>query len=167
MAKIPAARPVNPFGFNIPPNDPRFGDLLLTQFNIHLVREFQVIEESYEYIVCKSAYNRRYRVAKPYVLRSVEPDEGESESDSVTINGIDYVYTDVNERTASSSGAYDEDQIVTPSYYEDEWITAIRVQTGIQYEVSLENGDTAKDKIEWMDINTAGRQWVVKIVEIT
>jgi len=162
MAKRPASIPARPFNFPQTPYDPRFGRMPLSPYDINLVREFVVVSEDYEFIKCTTECGTYVNVAKPFTLRSVEPDEGETESDTVTINGIDYVYTSENERTASKAGAYDENQIITPTYYEDEVIVAIRVHTGIVCHHERNNS-----AVVWVDMNTAGRQWAVKIVEIT
>lgn len=101
-----------------------------------------------DYIVCSDLNRTEVYVAKPYLLRT-NPFDGN------TSNGVSYAYVaDTNGviRVASADGESDETQIITPSYYLNEEITAVAADTGLV---------TALGPVLWADLNTAGRCWAV------
>jgi hypothetical protein len=113
---------------------------------------FTVIEEFDDYLLCSGAdtvTGKRYTqvaVAKPVLLQRT-PFDG---------NGVDYgdivvgyVFTEIGMRTASSDGLDDESQQITPDYFVDDRILAMRV------------GDSATGVTgaDWTDLNCGGRAW--------
>ena len=102
-----------------------------------------VAREEDDYLVCHDLAGQEIHVAQPYMLRRVH-------FDGRTINSISYVYSTGNVRVASAEGESDETQLVTPFYLPWEEILAVRHDVGLS---------TTLGKIEWSDLNTAGRCW--------
>lgn len=82
-------------------------------------------------------------VAKPYLLRR-------SPFDGQTRDGISYAYTSHFERTATLDEET-EDQVIVPSYVEDDLI----------YGISNIEGGTNVTNAEFLDINADGRAWAL------
>jgi hypothetical protein len=100
-----------------------------------------------DYLVCQAIDSTEYLVAKPYELRRT-PFDGQ------TIDGVTYVYSSADERTAYGATSADtETQFITPAYRVGAEIFAVLVQ-----------GDTGVDPtpsgapITYLEMNQ-GRAW--------
>lgn len=102
-----------------------------------------------DYIACARLWRNSavgdatVNVARPKLLRASETDR----------DGVTYVYTDPQTRTASKAGETDELQIVTPNYLVGDFLEVhvIRGKTGIP-EVDAQRGSP-------IDANVDGRAW--------
>lgn len=93
-------------------------------------------------------------VAKPYGIRQT-PFDGQTISyDDGT--SLSYSYSTQRKRTATdTSDSSTEEQVVTPDYFVDDEIQAMRMNTGLQ--------DTSGNDIMWVDMNTmTPRYWATE-----
>lgn len=135
---IPITRS-RPFGLPRTPFDPVNGKYLMLGGYIAEIRCFDIIEILDDYLIV----NDGQVVALPFLLRRT-PFHG------LTVEGITYAYTDIGERTATDAESNEEDQVITPSYYEGEQIVSARLSARISSGGKL---------MEWIDLNSAGRTW--------
>lgn len=116
---------------------------------------YEIVSIQGDYLQCVRIYNRSgvinkgtvdVFIAKPARLRQSETSR----------NGVTYVYTDSQTRTASKSGEDNEVQRVTPDYLVGDWIEATtqRGITGIA-EVDEQRGAP-------IDSNVDGRAWAAE-----
>jgi len=174
----------NPFGFSETPFDPITGQRYpLDAFAQPTFREFLVYQEHHNHLLCKTFETRDidddifYYIAKPFNLRTIIPKDEDGEwveesEEPYEFNDVEYTYYRdyPNKRLAQDpdSNYFDEIQYITPDYYEGEVITAVRMNTGVLRELYDGDGDLMVERriLEWMDINTAGRQWAVTILSM-
>jgi len=139
-----------PFRMGKTPFDPRTGTFLpLNKYQI--VQELTIIGECIEgtnkddCLICENAKGRTIYVAKPFMLQRTPFDTQE-------FDGVTHAYTTATERTATT-GSDVISQEITPSYTVDgteKIIVALVLKPTMQ---------VGKRKVEWMDVNTAGRNW--------
>jgi len=159
----PPQKPLAPFGMGHTPIDPRTGrHLPLSQTSV--VRRFLVESEQDDYLTCSDTYGKTVYVAKPLMLRKTP-------FDGLEIDDVTYAYTDSTTRTANN-----RPEVLHPEYMpETEYILAVRFPSGVynpimsqsaepELELSLVK-DPHERRIEWQDINAAGRTWGAKAVE--
>lgn len=137
------------------------------------LRQFVVLLELDDYLVCTphvvpndgtllipQVYNRSlgagaieiYYVVKPFLLQRTPFDGNIVSYPSMDVA---YSYTGTGRRTATSQGQVDEDQLITPSYFTADIITARCGPTGYM--------DLLGNYINWTDTNEGGRQWAVNL----
>lgn len=144
---VPRTKPSRPFRLPKTPFDPQTGKYLPLVDDTNIIEVFTVVEEYNDYLSCTNVGGGVVNVAKPYMLRR-------SSFDGKTVDGVSYSYTAANARTASADGEDDESQVITPDYFEDEKIIAVRHSTGVY---------GANSEIKWEDLNTAGRCWAMEL----
>jgi hypothetical protein len=86
----------------------------------------------------------RFLVARPHLLQTK----------LLSHNGITFVYTADQTRTASDGVNPDETQVIVPAYAEEDEIVAMRNLTGGTGVVSA-----GGQEVEWFDLNTDARAW--------
>ena len=127
-----------------------------------IVRRFRVNSESGDYLTCRH-YNpeanggagvegsKDVYVAKPYALRRV-PFDGNTIT-YPNAQAIDYTYAQDYEREADD-GVDTETQVMTPRYWVDEEILAVRGIAGV-----TGVADVGGVHVVWEDLNGCGRHW--------
>lgn len=121
-----------------------------------------VTDEQHDYLVCEGFDPNKGKnvsglhVAKPYHLQKT-PFHGQT----ITVGGqeLTYDYTGMGERTVTS-GAEEEDQQITPNYFDDEVLVCVRAK--VRGSDSTGDEDADGKKIRWVDLNSAGRAWATE-----
>lgn len=115
------------------------------------LRRAEIVTVSVGYLLCTdpdigqgAEARRTFYVAMPSLFRATAHD------------GVTYVYTDGNTRTASKSGETDETHVLTPSYVAGDMITAA---SPVEFGSGLVGVPTTEDEVELIDLNLDGRQW--------
>jgi len=124
--------------------------LALVRFPVagNIIQQFAVRSVQDDYLICQ-AWDGGFlsgidvQVAKPFLLKN-------SFFDGQTVDGVSYTYLDVNTREATD-GTTTETQLVTPSYFLDATIYAVKDVIG--------GVDLNGSGIEWLDLNVDGRAW--------
>jgi len=156
--QTPPQRQLNPFGMGHVPIDPRTGRHLPLAIT-SVVRRFLVVSVHDDYLRCTDEGGNEVSVAKPMMLRKTP-------FDGLEIDDVTYVQVDENNRTANGRPEH-----LFPEYMADtEYILAVQFTTGVfdpiwsqstepELELSLMT-DSYERRVEWQDINAAGRTWV-------
>lgn len=169
MSKSPDFKTEKKFNLNKTPYDPFTGNRLpFDPYSNPRKCMCRVLEEHFNYLMCITIESQLLRVAKPIELRSYKQNEDGSNF-TMTLNGVDYEYSQAypSFRIASDPDGvlYDEQQMVTPTYYKDAWIIAEEMNCIIKYiEYDGDGNPIGQHLLEWYDINDAGRVWATTLL---
>ena len=150
-------RLARPFGLASTPFDPKSGTF--AALGDHPVQEFTIVAVGHDVLLCSDRGGRPAVIAKPWRLRK-------STFHGLTVGGVTYASTDIDERTATL-GAETEDQVVVPGYAVGEKVLALkRYEDAVSCPVLEAEGlGFFGDMRLWLeDANTAGRAWA-KVAE--
>lgn len=144
---------VSPFRMGETPFDPRTGKHLPFWPDDVIVRELTITGEAEEgdnaddCLVCEDEDGKTVYVAKPYTLQRTPFDEQ-------VIDDKVYIYSTPHARTIDDlSGDIESQEIDSPYVFDGtEKIMAAAV---LQYHLKV-----GPRKVKWVDLNTAGRQWL-------
>ena len=144
-----------PFRMGKTPFDPATGKYLPLVPEPPLIQELTITGEcedgdnADDCLVCEDKYGKTLYVAKPFMLQRTP-------FDGLLIDNITYEYTTPHARIADDLTTA-ESQEITPAYIFDgsEKIMAARV-----YQHTMRVGPR---RVRWIDLNTAGRQWMTDI----
>ena len=131
------------------PFDPQKGRHLSLGFDEREIREFTVISECtegeniYDCLLCHDRRGRTVYVAKPFMLQRT-PFDGQ------TVDDVSYTYSTAFERQADGV-----EQVVSPAYLFD---GTEKILAGRVWQRTMKVGG---HKVEWVDLNTSGRDWLV------
>lgn len=145
-----------PFGLPRTPFNPQTGTYLPLGEPSPFA-EFTVVEVGHDVLLCSDRDGRQALVLKPWSLRA-------STFHGVTLDGVAYVSTAVDVRTATASGGEPIEQRVESSYAVSEKIMAYRradrdAAMGVVGVGELSGITAGSYRLFWEDMNTAARGW--------
>lgn len=158
-------KPSKPFGLPGSPFDPRHG-IHVPLADVGPFREVTILEIGHDALLCEDADGRDRVVLKPWALR-----KSSFNGETFTVAGTSTAYasTGLDTRTATPSGGDAVTETVTPPYVVGEKLlvcykpgvgpAAGEPGVGTIGTSELSNVTAGDYRLEWEDLNTAGRHW--------
>lgn len=149
-------KPSKPFGLPSTPFNPQTGAFMPLS-EPGAFAEMTVVEVGHDVLLCLDREGRKQLVLKPWALRR-------SSFDGLTLGGLIYTTTGIDQRTATGPDGPVSEAVVKPylagekimAYRRHELDAAIGVVVG-----ELSDGNLGSHRLFWEDMNTAGRTWTL------